>query len=82
MIDAFRVTLAAEDDFDGWRDAARGLAEAGVPAQAIVWQVREERHMCAADSHRGPGPSLRRPRAFMTWPRRRSQPDTERCALI
>ncbi|MBA3730358.1 MAG: hypothetical protein H0W92_06095, partial [Sphingomonas sp.] len=39
MIDAFRVTLVAEDDFDGWREAARGLAEAGVPAQAIVWQV-------------------------------------------
>jgi len=23
MIDAHRVTLASEDDFDGWRDAAR-----------------------------------------------------------
>ena len=39
MIDAHRVTLSAEDDFDGWRDAARGLAEAGVPPAAIAWQV-------------------------------------------
>ena len=39
MIDAHRVTLAAEDDFDGWRDAARGLAEASVPPSAIAWQV-------------------------------------------
>src|SRR5690349_23089446 len=39
MIDAHRVTLSAPDDFDGWRDAARDLAEAGVPASAVVWQV-------------------------------------------
>jgi len=39
MIDAHRVTLAAPDDFEGWRDAARDLAEAGVPAGAVVWQV-------------------------------------------
>ena len=40
MIDAHRVTLSAPDDFDGWRDAARDLAEAGVPASAVVWQVQ------------------------------------------
>ena len=39
MIDAHRVTLSSEDDFDGWRDAARDLAEAGVPPSAIVWRV-------------------------------------------
>jgi DNA polymerase len=39
MIDAHRVTLAEPDDFDGWRDAARDLIEAGVPPSAIVWQV-------------------------------------------
>lgn len=38
----FRVTLAAADDFDGWRDAARGLAEANVPPSAITWQVEGE----------------------------------------
>jgi uracil-DNA glycosylase len=31
--------LASEDDFDGWRDAARALAAARVPADRIVWQV-------------------------------------------
>ncbi len=39
MIGAHRVVLAGPDDFDGWREAARGLAEAGVPATAIVWDV-------------------------------------------
>ncbi|MBW0144284.1 UdgX family uracil-DNA binding protein [Sphingomicrobium clamense] len=34
-----RVRLSRQDDFDGWRDAARGLAEAGVPASAVVWEV-------------------------------------------
>ena len=43
MIDAHRVTLAAEDDFDGWRDAARDLAEAGVPPEAVVWLRRRRR---------------------------------------
>ena len=33
------VTLRSDDDFDGWRDAARGLAEGGVPPEAISWQV-------------------------------------------
>jgi DNA polymerase len=33
------VTLAAEDDFDGWRAAARALAAAGVPASATAWRV-------------------------------------------
>jgi probable DNA metabolism protein len=39
MIDAYVVKLAAEDDFDGWREAARGLADAGVPSSAIAWQI-------------------------------------------
>ena len=33
------VSLAAEDDFDGWRDAARALVQARVPAPEVVWQV-------------------------------------------
>ena len=35
------VALAAEDDFDGWRDAARSLALAGVSAAEVGWQVGE-----------------------------------------
>ena len=68
MIDAHRVTLSAPDDFDGWRDAARGLAEAGVPSAAIAWQVEGE----TADLFAGPdtlpppaGPSFAVPRAFV-----------------
>ena len=38
-IDVHKVVLAAEDDFDGCRDAARALAEANVPVEAVVWQV-------------------------------------------
>jgi DNA polymerase len=35
------VTLAAEDDWDGWRDAARGLAMADVPPADAHWRVGE-----------------------------------------
>ena len=35
------VMLAHDEDFDGWRDAARALALAGVPAGEVVWQVGE-----------------------------------------
>lgn len=33
------VTLPQPDDFDAWRDAARGLAAEDVPPDAVVWQV-------------------------------------------
>jgi len=33
------VTLAAPDDFDGWRDAARALVAGGVPPSAVTWVV-------------------------------------------
>ena len=36
------VTLEAEDDFDGWRDAARGLVVDGVPPDQVVWQIGED----------------------------------------
>ena len=35
------VQLDAEDDFEGWRTAARALASARVPADQVVWQVGE-----------------------------------------
>jgi DNA polymerase len=31
--------IASEDDFDGWRTAARTLASAGVSADQVTWQV-------------------------------------------
>lgn len=36
------VTLDEPDDLDGWRNAARSLAMAGVSAAYIVWQVGEQ----------------------------------------
>jgi len=35
------ATLATEDDYDGWRTAARTLALAGIAPHDIVWQVGE-----------------------------------------
>jgi DNA polymerase len=66
MIDAHRVTLAAADDFEGWRDAARDLAEAGVPASAIVWQVEgADCDLFGEDTEPPPAPSFPVPRAFV-----------------
>ncbi|HEX2625080.1 MAG TPA: UdgX family uracil-DNA binding protein [Sphingomicrobium sp.] len=68
MIDAHHVTLAAADDFEGWRDAARGLAEAGVPASAIAWQVSGGEHDLFGGPDTSPppaGPSFAVPRAFV-----------------
>ena len=36
------VKLAAEDDFDGWRAAARALLAGDVPADQIIWQVGDQ----------------------------------------
>ena len=66
MIDAHRVTLRAADDFEGWRDAARGLAEAGVPASAVVWQVEGgEAELFGSDIEQSAAPSFPVPRAFV-----------------
>jgi DNA polymerase len=70
MIDAHRVTLASPDDFDGWRDAARDLIEAGVPPGAIVWQVEGgESDLFATDVEKAPGASFPVPRAFIALAR-------------
>lgn len=33
------VVLRAPDDYEGWRDAARALAQARVPPEAVVWRA-------------------------------------------
>jgi uracil-DNA glycosylase len=33
------IQLAHEEDFEGWRDAARALAAAAIPASDVAWQV-------------------------------------------
>ena len=34
-----RITLEQPDDFDGWRDAARGLVQSEIPPEEVVWTV-------------------------------------------
>lgn len=66
MIDAHRVTLSAPDDFEGWRDAARDLAQAGVPADAVVWQVEGgDGDLFGSDMPQPPGAGFPVPRAFV-----------------
>ncbi|OYW49859.1 MAG: uracil-DNA glycosylase [Novosphingobium sp. 28-62-57] len=36
--EAFRITLSAPDDFEGWRDAARRMIRADVPPDRITWE--------------------------------------------
>ena len=63
-----RVVLQAEDDFAGWRDSARGLAEAGVPAETVSWQVGDDGDLFGSqlDAAQPPvGPSFAVPRAFV-----------------
>jgi uracil-DNA glycosylase len=43
------IRLEAEDDFDGWRVAARTLAAANVPADQVLWQVGEQADDLFAD---------------------------------
>ncbi len=66
VIEIHLVTLAAPDDFDGWRDAARNLAEAGVSADAVVWQVEGgSGDLFASDLPQSVAPSFPVPRAFV-----------------
>ncbi|HEX7930924.1 MAG TPA: TIGR03915 family putative DNA repair protein, partial [Sphingomicrobium sp.] len=84
MIDAHRVTLAAGDDFDGWRDAARDLAEAGVPPNAIVWRVEgSEDDLFATEAPQPKGATFPVPRPFVDLARSVvCHSDPERFALL
>ena len=66
MIDAHRVTLASEDDFEGWRGFARNLAEAGVPPKAVVWRVEGGADdLFATETPKPEGASFAVPRKFV-----------------
>ncbi|MEO7240904.1 MAG: DUF4130 domain-containing protein, partial [Sphingomicrobium sp.] len=84
MIDAQRVTLSAPDDFDGWRDAARDLAEAGVQASAVVWQVAGAAgDLFGEEAPRAEAPSFAVPRAFVDLAKSAvCHSDSERFALL
>ncbi len=84
MIEAHRVTLSAPDDFDGWRDAARDLAEAGVPASAVVWQVEGgDADLFGSDTRQPHGPSFPVPRPFVEFAKEVvCHSDSERFGLL
>jgi probable DNA metabolism protein len=84
MIDAHRVTLAAPDDFEGWRDAARDLSEAGVPASAVVWLVEGgEADLFGSDAQQPAAASFPVPRPFVELARDVvCHSDAERFALL
>jgi DNA polymerase len=85
------VALAAPDDFDAWRDAARGLIADGVPAEDVVWQVGSDAGDLFAASSPTPtgprpdptGPAFKVPRAFLDLARNAIlHRDPERFALL
>ena len=80
------VNLAAEDDFESWRDAARGLAESGVRPSAISWQVAGAGDLFGTipDALAAPdGPSFAVPRAFVDLAKAAiCHSDPERFALL
>ena len=86
MIGAHRVALASPDDFDGWRDAARGLAEAGVPPAAVVWDVAgEEADLfgAVAEPFAATGASFAVPKDFISLAKAAiCHSDPERFALL
>src|SRR5438132_463376 len=84
MIDAHRVTLAAEDDFEGWRDAARDLAEAGVPPEAVVWRVEgRTADLFSVETQQPQGASFSVPRHFVSLAKSViCHSDPERFALL
>ena len=85
------VTLPAPDDFDAWRDAARGLAADAVPPDEVVWQVGDipgDLFAAAGDTVSAPrhdptAPALKVSRAFIEFARSVAlHSDPERFALL
>ncbi|ONF96293.1 UdgX family uracil-DNA binding protein [Sphingomonas jeddahensis] len=81
------VTLSAPDDFDAWRDAARGLIADSVPPEDVVWQVGGETDdlfaATATPRHDPVGPAFKVPRAFLDLARSAIlNRDPERFALL
>jgi len=59
------VRLAAPDDYDGWRAAARSLALVGAAPEEILWEVAGE----IADLFGAPAPAPPAPAGLFTVPR-------------
>jgi DNA polymerase len=84
MIGAHRVLLSAPDDFDGWREAARDLAEAGVPPEAVTWSIEGGDTDLFGDNASAPSAaSFPVPRAFVDLARSAiCHSDPQRFALL
>jgi probable DNA metabolism protein len=77
------VSLTAEDDFEGWRDAARALAIAKVPAEEIEWQVGDSRSLFGTPEAQAAAQPFPVPRAFVELARSAiCHSDPERFALL
>jgi DNA polymerase len=80
------VTLADEDDFEGWREAARALAGSEMPASEVSWNVGGTAgDLFAAPAPRPPGAAtpFSVPRAFITLAETAiCHSDPERFALL
>lgn len=65
--------VEAADDFEGWRDAARGFAVRNIPADQILWQVGEAAEDLfsgqAAPPEAGTAPAFPVPRPFIALAR-------------
>jgi DNA polymerase len=79
------VALSAEDDFEGWRDAARSLAAARVDPSDVVWQVGDQPADLFGDEAVLPAaaPELRVSRRFVSLAREAIlNSDPQRFALL
>ncbi len=81
------VALPTPDDFDAWREAARTLAAADVPADQVIWQVGAEPGDLFGETSAPPpvpgGAALSVPRAFLDLARNAAlHSDPQRFALL
>jgi probable DNA metabolism protein len=78
--------LAHEEDFDGWRDAARALAMADVPPDQVSWRIGDEAPDLFAAGEPPPaptGPAFSVPRPFIALAQSAiCHSDPERFALL
>ena len=79
-----RIPLSAEDDFDGWRDAARALATARIPPEDVTWQTgAAQPNLFAEAAAPAPAPPFPVPRAFVELARSAiCHSDPERFSLL
>ncbi len=78
------IALPAPDDFDAWRDAARGLILANVAPHDVIWQVGDTRDLFAsAELLPAASGALTAPKAFVDLARSViCHRDYERFALL